>query len=415
MNAPLFRPEAVRHQRERLWGNVILTQPLSMRLVTLVVLVVLVALIAYLTWGTYTRKERVRGYLVPEAGLVQVYPARPGTAVDILLEPGDVVKAGDTLARVRTDRTLRNGKGMNAELVHTLEEQAQLLKRRIDRARQRKEERRKHLEKKIANARAKIEQLRAQLTLQKERVALTRARYSALKTLHQEQLISQSDYQARYQMLLDERQKRGQLERSLLSERAGLQSSQFELSSLDEEVAETVDQLRAERARIKEQIIQYSGEGSFSIKAPISGQVTAMQAARGQKVNPQQPMMAILPADEDLRADLFVPTRAIGFVETGLPVEIRYDAFPYERFGVYDAQVERIARTVLSPRDVDAPFRIEEPVYRLRAALDHEQVLAYGRQFPLQAGMMFEADILLDERPLYQWILKPLYSLKGTL
>ncbi|MDY6798069.1 MAG: hypothetical protein SVX28_04885 [Pseudomonadota bacterium] len=189
MNAPLFRPEAVHHQRERLWGNVILTQPLSMRLVTLVVLVLLVALIAYLTWGTYTRKERVRGYLVPEAGLVQVYPARPGTAVDILLEPGDVVKAGDTLARVRTDRTLRNGKGMNAELVHTLEEQAQLLKRRIDRARQRKEERRKHLEKKIGNARAKIEQLRAQLTLQKERVALTRARYSALETLHQEQLI----------------------------------------------------------------------------------------------------------------------------------------------------------------------------------------------------------------------------------
>lgn len=80
MNAPLFRPEAVRHQRERLWGNVILTQPLPMRLVTLVVLVLLVALIAYLTWGTYTRKERVRGYLVPEAGLVQVYPARPGPA-----------------------------------------------------------------------------------------------------------------------------------------------------------------------------------------------------------------------------------------------------------------------------------------------------------------------------------------------
>lgn len=414
MRDSLFRQEAVNHQRNRLWGDVILTQPLSTRLATVVIGAALVMLITFLVVGDYTRKERVSGYLVPESGLVEIYPDQRGNVTEVLVESGDVVEKGDTLARITTDRTTDSGGTISTLLIDVLKQQKGLLSQRIDRAERLMVERKAHLSHRVTNLKAQIKQLEEQRSLQQKRLHLARTRYTSLEDLHREQLMSESDYQDRFQLFLDEQQNLEQLERSLLTEKSKLQSAKFELASLSTETAEEVDQLEAEKSRVTQQIIQFDGESSFSLKALIAGTVTSLQLAPGQRVNPQQPVLAILPEGQQLEADLFIPTRAIGFLSPGLPVDIRYDAFPYQRFGTYSAEVTQIAKTILSPDEINAPLRLQEPVYRARAILEHEEVLAYGQNFPLQAGMIFEAHLRLDERPLYQWLLKPLYSLKGT-
>ena len=40
---------------------------------------------------------------------------------------------------------------------------------------------------------------------------------------------------------------------------------------------------------------------------------------------------------------------------------------------------------------------------------------AYGEVYPFKAGMTFDADIMQEERKLYEWVLEPLYSIKGKL
>lgn len=415
MTDSLFRTEALDHQRARLWGDVILTQPLSTKLATLVIALILISLIAYLALGSYTRKERVQGYLVPGSGLVQVYPDQPGTLVDIMVESGDNVEAGKTLVRITTDRYLGSGSTMSKLLTEVLKQQKTLLKNRIERARQRRTERADHLSERIRNIDAQLTQLVQQRSLQQERLDLARQRYASLEALRQEQLMSESDYQDRYQVFLDEQQNLERLERSILTEQGTQLSAKYELESLEMEVAEEIDQLEAEIARIEQQVIQYDGESSFTLQSPINGTVTSLQVAQGQRVNPQQPLLAILPKDQALQADMFVPTRAIGFLSPGVSVDLRYDAFPYQRFGAYPAKLQQVSKTVLSPDDINAPIPLQEPVYRARAVLMHNDILAYGNRFPLQAGMLFEAHLHLDERPLYQWLLKPLYSLKGTL
>lgn len=414
MTESLFREEALNHQRTRLWGDVILTQPLSTRLVTLVIVLFLACLIGYLIFGSYTRKERVQGYLVPESGLVQVYPEQQGTVVSITVDSGDHIKAGDVLVTISTDRSLGNGSTMSSLLTEVLKHQKTLLESRIERALNRKTERAAHLAERIKNIEAQLAQLTQQSSLQDERLNLARERYASLEALRREQLMSESAYQDRYQLFLDEQQNLEQLERSLLTEQANLLSAQFELNSLEMDVAEEIDQLESEIARIEQQVIQYEGERSFTLRAPIDGTVTSLQIAPGQRANPQHPLLAILPDGQALQADLFVPTRAIGFLSPGLSVDVRYDAFPYQRFGAYPARLQQVSKTVLSPDDITGPVPLQEPVYRARATLMHDDVLAYGKHFPLQAGMLFEAHLHLDERPLYQWVLKPLYSLKGT-
>jgi membrane fusion protein len=126
-------------------------------------------------------------------------------------------------------------------------------------------------------------------------------------------------------------------------------------------------------------------------------------------------LLSILPEESKLEGLLYVPSRAVGFVETGNKVLMRYQAYPYQKFGQYSGTVREIARTALQPDELKLLGTPEETYYRIVVTLDAPYVMAYGKQVPLQDGMQLEADILLDTRKLYEWVLEPLYSLTGKL
>ena len=109
-----------------------------------------------------------------------------------------------------------------------------------------------------------------------------------------------------------------------------------------------------------------------------------------------------------LQAELFVPTRAAGFVRDGQRVRVLYEAFPYQNFGTYGGRIVKVSRTVLAPADAAAPVELKEPAYRVTAALDRPDVDANGDRVPLRPDMLLRADIVLDRRTLMDWLLNPL-------
>ena len=85
---------------------------------------------------------------------------------------------------------------------------------------------------------------------------------------------------------------------------------------------------------------EVNGKRAYIIRAPIAGRVSSLQASVGQPADPQRLLLQIIPAQSPLQAELFIPARAIGFVEVGQPVRILYDAFPYQHFGTYRGRIE---------------------------------------------------------------------------
>ena len=76
MSDGLFRKEAIENSRQKLWGDVIIVQPLS-TMVMIGMLVALVALgLAALFFGTYARTETALGYLIPDRGVAKIYAAQ---------------------------------------------------------------------------------------------------------------------------------------------------------------------------------------------------------------------------------------------------------------------------------------------------------------------------------------------------
>jgi membrane fusion protein len=151
------------------------------------------------------------------------------------------------------------------------------------------------------------------------------------------------------------------------------------------------------------------------ITAPCDGTATTILAERGQTATPSAPLLSILPSGAQLEAYLLVPTRAVGFIAPKQTVALRYQAFPYQRFGSYRGYVTQISRTLITPNEANLPVTLEEPVYRVTVALLAQSVQAYGDRVPLQAGMLLDADVWIDRRRIIEWIFDPILSVAGRL
>ena len=147
------------------------------------------------------------------------------------------------------------------------------------------------------------------------------------------------------------------------------------------------------------------------VTAPLPGTVTGLAAEIGQPVPLGAVLAHIVPAKAKLLAELYAPSRAVGFVAEGGEVQLRYAAFPYQKFGHARGTVVGVTATTVAGDSA----RGGEPLYRVAVALESQTVMAYGEPRPLLAGMTVEADVLLERRRLYEWVLEPLYALAGRL
>ena len=415
MTATLFRKEVVDHQRERLWGEVIVAQPLSTHFLTLCLMATLVVAGCFLYWGTYSRKQTVTGYLLPDKGVVNVNAARGGTVERVLVKEGSHVKAGQPLVKVRILNALKNGRNADALMVDALQRQKDSLEANIASERLRRANQVAKLNAQSRGLRQSVRAVTRELVVARGQLKLARQSYRDLDNLHSAHYISKTRYRKAHRAFLQAEQQVDNLRQTLIDKRNRLDQKQYQLHSAKIDAQEKIEQLRGRISGIDQTLIKQQVRGEYSLEAPTSGTVSTLQAVVGQTANPHQPLISIIPTGGRLQAQLYVPSRAIGFVKPGQSVELRYNAFPYQRFGSHKGKVIRVAQSILAPNEVPAPIQLKEPVYRVTTSLNHPYIRAYGKRLPLTAGMLLKADIILDRRPLYQWLFKPLLSLKGTL
>jgi membrane fusion protein len=127
-------------------------------------------------------------------------------------------------------------------------------------------------------------------------------------------------------------------------------------------------------------------------------------------------MLTIVPSAAMMQAELLAPSSAIAFLRPGEQVRLRYSAFPYQRFGQYPGMVTEVSHAALQPDELKSLMPAlpsadqSKTFYRVIVTPDRQEVKVSGRLEPLQASMQVNASVLLEERPLYQWLVQPLYD-----
>ena len=328
------------------------------------------------------------------------------------MKEGQQVEKDQPLLAVETSQIAANGEDINVSMLAALEAQRNLLTNQIAAEQERMKSERGRLTALTGGLMIEISELQAQIESQKEAVRVSRDIVSSVTELKAKGLISALEYAQRELAALGQKQKSNSLNQELAARQNQLTETRYSLEQLPTVMAGKIQSLRSELSTTEQRVAEISGRRAYVIRAPDAGRISTLQATVGQFADPRRPQMEIIPNNSALQAELFIPTRGIGFVKPGQEVRILYEAFPHQQFGTYGGRINEISQTILSRSDASGPIELKEPAYRVIVALDRPDIDAYGKRIPLQPGMLLNADIILEKRSLLRWFLGPLLSVR---
>jgi membrane fusion protein len=413
---PLFRPEVLEGQRQNWLGAITLIRPVSMGVLTALVLLVALVVALYFSIGQYTHKARISGHLVPDQGVVRLLSPQAATVLERHALEGQAVKEGDVLFVLSLERSTLTGDTQQAVQTSLLTRERSLRDAQIQKN-QLEQTQAQALDRQLANLRREQTQMVQQIQLQRERLVLAQQSQARFEGLRQENFVSEAQVQTKAEEVLGLRAQLQGVERQQAAQQREIAQLQAQRHELPLQSQARQGEIARELATVAQASAENEALRRIVVRAPHSGTLTAVLASTGQSVSPNLPLASLVPTGSVLQAHLFAPSSAMGFVRTDQAVLLRYQAYPYQKFGHQAGRVVQVSRTPLHSAELSglAVAKTDEPLYRITVALERQEVLAYGMPQVLSPGMQLEADVLLDRRRLIEWIFEPVLSITGRI
>jgi membrane fusion protein len=416
----LFRPEVATERHSQWLGTVLLAPKISYSLFAAFSALAVAGIMSLLFFGEFTRQERIEGWLVPERGLVRVVAPRPGVITRLHVRDGDKVAEGAPLITLSTEVQSEAFGATQEEVVRRLTSRRDSLiaERRL----QRKllGEALDGIAKRIVALDSERSHLASEIDIQRSQARLARKTAERLRPLRERGMVTAVRLEGAESNRLDQALKLAALERELTSADGERLVLEAERKALPLATESRLAELDREISTLEQELVEGEVRRQIVITAAQAGTVTALRAAQGSSADISTPLLSILPAGSELTAQLFVPSKAIGFIQPGQDVQLRYEAFPYQKFGQHIGAVSGVSRSAVSPNELGAQLTGltsllsgDEPVYLVTVELANQTVTAYGEAIALQPGMQLEADVRIETRRLIEWVFDPLYTLTG--
>jgi membrane fusion protein len=354
--------------------------------------------------------------------VLRLLPPQAGTVAESRAVEGQAVRRGDVLFVLAVDRA-----SLSAETQAAVQASLNARSRSLhDASRQKTQlehEQRAGLDRQIEDTRRELAQIDAETELQRQRLALAQQTLAQFESLQRDNFVSAAQVQARTAEVLDVQAKLQALARQRSAQLRDIGSLEAQRRELPLRTLAALGEIERDLATLAQDAAETDARQRIVVRAPQDGVLTAVLAEPGHSVSPASALASLMPADAKLQAQLFAPSSAVGFVRATQPVQLRYQAFPYQKFGHHAGQVLQVSRTPLQAAELAGlplPESLKaapsaEPLYRITVQLDEQAVRAYGQAQPLAAGMQLEADVLLDRRRIIEWIFEPLFSVAGRV
>lgn len=410
MTTNLFRSEAVEAQSERnVFGTTLVLPPGFSAYVMLVVALAL-AILALLFYGHYSPKDTVRGYIRTTEADVKVFAQSDGTIEEILVADGDRVVAGQRLMLLGTSRHAARPPGTSESIVLALRAEQQSIASEIAGTREAFAAKKAAYEEELQSLRRRLELVAKQRETLLESAGIAEREVERLARIRPSDLVSDSDVDRARAVLVEARLRLRRVEIESDDVRANMRRNSAALSEHPHLVRSRIAEKEAQLRRLAARIAAAQAVTEQAVVAPSAGIVSGLLVRKGQTVTADRPLLSLVPAEGEFYAELLIPTRTIGFIRPGAPVKLRYDAFPYQKFGVFDGVVDYVARTTTMPGDKPFPLPVTEAVYLARVSGIGQSVPGARARLPLQSGMTLTADIERDRRRVIEWLFDPLIS-----
>lgn len=420
IHEPLFRIEAVDHQRQRFHGTVVLARPWSFGAITALLTALVAALLLFAWKAGFTRKEIVSGIVVPDRGVIRLVAPQAGRVQEVKVVAGQAVKAGDPLFVVRNERVASTG-ASQGDISRSLAERAERLEREARQQADVAKLRQQELRTRASSLEAGLRQLAEERRIQQERAGVLRRIADGQAELAREGMVSPLLAEAKRAEALEEDARLARLKRSELDAERELASVRAQLTEAPVQAEREQSATLRELAALRQEMDESDLQREVVVHSPSDGVVAAVLAEPGQALDASEELAHLVPQGAQLQAELMLPSRAAGLVHAGQPVQLRFEAYPYEQFGLVPGQVSSVSLSPVAAAERTAGLVPPGAggagaLYRARVSIDMAALRQRtGRPEPLRPGMLLQASIALEHRTLIEWALAPLLGVGRSL
>ncbi|MDD1829915.1 HlyD family efflux transporter periplasmic adaptor subunit [Photobacterium sp. ZSDE20] len=415
----LYRAEYLDAQKNTNNGTILIQSSLNQNIYLSVSILVLIAIITFVIFAEYTRRETLVGVVSPIGGMVKVKSNDSGYIDNLFVKEGDKVDNLTPLYEIKTERFDGSGVGVKKRILSSIEKQHQLLIERKLQESNKAAFENDALTRDLNRLETEVGILNNVLKLSHQELKLAKNLINQQKTLLDKNFVSELDYQKQQ---LDFLSKQSNAENQNLNLQRLLREKQNLITNrqnLDINLAITLKDLDSRIETTIQNKVEFLSQSDSQVRSPTKGIVTSILAEEGHSVSNGQALLIIAPESNNTFVELYASSRNIGFLKVGQKVRLRFDAFPYEKFGTQNGTINSISKSAVPPEMIDNQRLIKKDVieglYQIRVKLSKPTITVYGKEEPLISGMTVIADVELDSRKIYEWILEPLYTIKGKI
>ncbi len=331
---------------------------------TIIIVAMVIVGLYFLLAGSYSQKITVKGYLSAVDTIKPVYSGASvsGIISNVYVKNGQAVKAGEPLLKVIENQAVKNKTDISEKIA--------ILEKRL-----------KNTHTSLKSASVLANKFTENYKNTKKAFDLNLVSYSELTRLDQQKL---------------------ELENKIAEYKVNIAET---TTQLDKYYYMSSTNNKDNKKFVNE----------FLVVAPSDGFIATSQAREGESIFPRKFLMNIIPRlAPELEAIFYVPASAIGFTSVGQIIGIHYDTFPYQKFGSFGATITQITKTPENrqnlPYLVNTANEGKTTYFELRAELNHQRIAVFSRDIPLQVGLTFTADLILDERNLIEWLFESYFG-----
>lgn len=415
----IFREEALNHQTDSDYGEIVLPASFGLSVSALTTLFIFLCLILFILYGSYTRKAHLSGIVMPSSGLVKITPQYAGYVTKLTASEGQDIIAGETLYHISGEHFNEQGAGTLAAIRLSLQTQFTMLTSQQTLELRDNSQQQHAIQQRIVSLKPQVKSAEKRLSLAVHQAALAVSVMERYKKLADTHYVSDIEYQQKQIDVSTSQQNVEDQRQGLLQLHTAMEAAKDDLDHLIVQGESRKAEMDRQLQVIRQQQDELAGKENFTLTSPVSGTVAAVLVRQGQSVRASEPVMTLIPDNARLQIELYATSQNAGFIQAGQRVALRFSAFPYQKFGVQYGTIREISHTTLTSSDLlsvsPVTWKENEGHYRVIVEPENTFILAYGKQEALRPGMVLEGDVSLDTRNLWEWLTEPLWSLKGKL
>ncbi len=394
--------------------------------------IVFILVIAAFSWSYFGRVDEVavaRGKVIPDGMVKVIQPRETGIIRSIHVEEGQKVKEGELLIELDPTITQAEVEGFKRSLAinrYDIERLKAELEGREIRKEGKDHERLLILQRELKRARegeyrAKVSSL--ELVISQKKIALLSAEESISKLEKTVELVGKQEEALRrlaekgYASLMEHLQRQKELvraEKELIEQKKLAEQIRDSLK----EAEKNLEALKKERERsILSEIIEKERaitllESDFTkankkyqlekLCSPVNGTVHGLLAHTiGGVVTSAQPIVTIVPEGTPLVVEAMIPNKDIGFIQLGQKAELKFDTFPFQKYGTIEAELFYISPDASEMDKVGL-------VYKVKLKPKHFKMRVEDKDISISPGMAVTAEIKTGKRRVIEFFLSPL-------